>query len=261
MKKYLILLLFVFLPSLLLAQAAGGAIKRPVKKQTTTTTSTKKKKTTTTSTKKQTTTTTSTKKQKTVTKRPTNNTIQQEQQARETQPVGICPDSNHPHAIDLGLPSGTKWACCNVGASKPEGYGNYYAWGETKAESAYQQKDVSDIAGTRYDAATANWGAPWKMPTKAQCKELIENTDSKCTTHNGVNGRTFTSKKNGRTIFLPAAGYRRNGELRYVGGSTGYCWSSTPYGEYDACGLYFDSDYANWYYGYRYGEQSVRPVR
>ncbi len=245
MKKYLFLLLFAFLPSLLLAQAAGGAIKRPVKKQTTTTTSTKKQTTTTTSTKKQTTTTTSTKQKKTV-----------------TRSRNICPDSNHPHAIDLGLPSGTKWACCNVGASKPEAYGGYYAWGETKAKSAYQEKDVSDIAGTRYDAATANWGAPWKMPTYAQCYELIENKDSKCTTHNGVKGRTFTSKKNGRTLFLPAAGRRLYDELQYVG-SLGFYWSSTPYDESSAS-LYFDSYFARWDYhisGGRVFEQSVRPVR
>ncbi len=197
MKKYLILLLFAFLPSLLLAQAAGGAIKRPVKKQTTSTTTKKKE-----------------------TKRQSNCTIQQEQQVRETQPVGICPDSNHPHAIDLGLPSGTLWSCCNVGAKKPEGYGGYYAWGETKTKRVYDYDtyqygrstddfdDIgSDIAGTQYDAATANWGATWKMPTKVQWEELIENTTSKWTTHNGVKGRTITSKKNGCIIFLPAGGW------------------------------------------------------
>ena len=88
-----------------------------------------------------------------------------------------CPDDNHPHAIDLGLPSGTKWACCNVGASTPEGYGNYYAWGETEPKSEYNLStyihcdgsqstyhDIgSDIAGTGYDTATANWGAPWRI--------------------------------------------------------------------------------------------------
>ncbi len=222
MKKYLFLLLFAFLPSLLLAQAAGGAIKRPVKKQTTST---------------------STKQKKTV-----------------TRSRSICPDSNHPHAIDLGLPSGTKWACCNVGASKPEAYGGYYAWGETKTKSAYQQKDVSDIAGTRYDAATANWGAPWKMPTKAQCEELIENTTSEWTTHNGVKGGMIMSKKNGRTIFLPAAGYRWNGGFLGVG-SSGYSWSSTPNDEGGAYELYSDSYGAYLHFYDRNIEQPVRPVR
>ncbi len=253
MKKYLFLLLFALLPSLLMAQAAGGAIKRPVKKQTTSTTSTKKK----------------------ATKRQSNSTIQQEQQVRETQPVGLCPDSNHPHVIDLGLPSGTKWACCNVGSSNPEGYGNYYAWGETKTKSVYSwgtyqygrsSDDVdnigSDIAGTRYDAATANWGTPWKMPTKAQCEELIENTTSKWTTHNGVEGRMFTSKKNGRSLFLPAAGDRWDGEL-YDAGSYGlYCSSSLDEsGSYYAWSLRFYSGGANTSNGFRYGGRSVRPVR
>ncbi len=238
MKKYLILLLFAFLPSLLIAQVAGGAIKRPVKKQTTSTTSTKKKKTVTRS-------------------------------------RSLCPDSNHPHVIDLGLPSGTKWSCCNVGSSKPEGYGNYYAWGETKAKSVYDWDtyqygrsldDVdnigSDIAGTRYDAATANWGAPWKMPTKAQCEELIENTTSKWTTHNGVKGRMFTSKKNGRSLFLPAAGFRWGGGFLSVG-SDGYYRSSSLHESYqnNAYSLDFSSEYASWGYNGRDDGFSVRPVR
>ncbi len=91
-----------------------------------------------------------------------------------------CPDGNHPHMIDLGLPSGTKWACCNVGASKPEDYGNYYAWGETQPKSVYDEDTYayyqngsyvnigSDIAGTGYDAATANWGAPWRRDSGGQ---------------------------------------------------------------------------------------------
>lgn len=130
-----------------------------------------------------------------------------------------CPDANHPHMIDLGLPSGTKWACCNVGATMPEGYGNYYAWGETQPKSTYNWNtyqygnsgaDVvnigSNIAGTSYDAATANWGSPWRMPTVSQISELINNCSNTWTTQNGVNGRRFTGT-NGGTIFLPAAGY------------------------------------------------------
>ena len=119
-----------------------------------------------------------------------------------------CPDGNHPHIIDLGLPSGTKWACCNVGASKPEDYGSYYAWGETKTKEVYNWDTNqygynnddgdyshlvnigSDIAGTEYDAATANWKAPWRMPTIDQCRELLDNCTSEWTTQNDVNGRT-----------------------------------------------------------------------
>lgn len=186
-----------------------------------------------------------------------------------------CPDNNHPHMIDLGLPSGTKWACCNVGASAPEDYGNYYAWGETQPKSVYNRDTYqyyqnenyvnigSDIAGTRYDAATANWGAPWRMPTWVQCQELIDNTTSVWTTQNGVDGRKFTGP-NGGTVFLPAAGFIWNGVLDRVG-SHGHYWSSTL-DESDsstdiAYRLGFYSDRAYWSDGSRYCGRSVRPVR
>ena len=184
-----------------------------------------------------------------------------------------CPDSNHPHMIDLGLPSGTKWACCNVGASTPEGYGNYYAWGETQPKSVYnwdtyqyyQNGNVvnigSDIAGTQYDAATANWGAPWRMPSLTQIRELLERCTSTWTTQNGVNGRKFVGP-NGGTIFLPAAGYRWGGELSNAG-SLGFYWSSTldESGPHYGCGLYFLSGDAYWGDDDRYNGRSVRPVR
>ena len=190
-----------------------------------------------------------------------------------------CPDANHPHMIDLGLPSGTKWACCNVGASTPEQYGNYYAWGETQPKSVYNWDTYqygyyngygdyshlvnigSDIAGTQYDAATANWGAPWRMPSVTQIRELLERCTSTWTTQNGVNGRKFVGP-NGGTIFLPAAGGRSNGEL-YGAGSDGDYWSSTLYegGPYGGYALYFNSGFANWSYYGRDGGPSVRPVR
>ena len=97
-----------------------------------------------------------------------------------------CPDDNHPHAIDLGLPSGTKWACCNVGATVPEGYGGYYSWGETEEKDSYDKNnylhyDVSAgeymdigqyICGTDYDVAHVRWGESWQMPMYEQIKEL-----------------------------------------------------------------------------------------
>ena len=190
-----------------------------------------------------------------------------------------CPDANHPHMIDLGLPSGTKWACCNVGASMPEGYGNYYAWGETSPKSVYNWDTYqygyyngdgdyshlvnigSDIAGTQYDAATANWGAPWRMPSLTQISELQDNCTSTWTTQNGVAGRKFTGP-NGGTIFLPAAGYRRDGEFGYAG-SYGNYWSSTLNESYPNYAYYlsFSSGYAYRYgYGRTYG-YTVRPVR
>jgi hypothetical protein len=160
-----------------------------------------------------------------------------------------------------------------VGASTPEGYGNYYAWGETSPKSVYNWDTYqygsswdnvvnigSDIAGTGYDAATANWGSPWRMPSLAQIEELLNNTTHTWTTQNGVNGRKFTGS-NGGTVFLPAAGYVWGGEL-YLVGSGGFYWSSTPYGENNGYDLLFYSGGANWsdYYGRSYGF-SVRPVR
>lgn len=138
-----------------------------------------------------------------------------------------CPDDHHPHMIDLGLPSGTLWACCNVGADKPEGYGGYYAWGETEEKSVYNQASVvndlitcnnedMDIAGTNYDAARVNWGAPWQMPTLDKFKELQNNTSSVWTTRNGVNGINITGT-NGGSIFFPASGYKKDEESRSIG--------------------------------------------
>ena len=133
-----------------------------------------------------------------------------------------CPDNNHPHAIDLGLPSGTKWACCNVGATTPEGFGNYYAWGETKEKEKYDWASYiycdgtmetchdigSDIAGTEYDVAHVLWGKSWEMPTHEQIQELVSNCSCTWTTINEVGGHLFTGP-NGRTVFLPESDYWR----------------------------------------------------
>ena len=184
-----------------------------------------------------------------------------------------CPDNNHPHAIDLGLPSGTKWCCCNVGASTPEGYGGYYAWGETSEKSVYYWDTYqygsswdnvvnigSDIAGTNYDVAHVRMGAPWRMPSTAQQQELINNCSWQWTQQNGVNGILVTGS-NGGQIFLPAAGYRWNGNLYYAGEYGDY-WSSSLYPSNDdsAYGMYFSSDDWAWYSSGRYYGQSVRAV-
>ncbi len=174
-----------------------------------------------------------------------------------------CPDNKHPHAIDLGLPSGTKWACCNLGASTPESYGKYFAWGETSPKNIYTKenhvyyteysyalgKDVyvnigTNIAGTNYDAATANWGAPWKMPTNSQIEELLDvsNTKYDWTKENGVAGIRFTGN-NGGSIFLPFAGVTYYGNSDDVGVS-GYYWSSSILAE--------DSRYARLLFFYLY---------
>ena len=191
---------------------------------------------------------------------------------------------------DLGLPSGTLWATCNVGASSPEEYGDYFAWGETSPKSEYNWSTYTWCNGsydtmTKYcqqsgygyngftdsltellaedDAATANWGSGWRMPSLDQIKELYNSnyTTTTWTTQNGVNGRKITSK-NGNSIFLPAAGYRYDASLDDAG-SYGNYWSrslSTSY-SYSACNLCFSSIYVDWRnYDRSYG-RSVRPVR
>ena len=159
--------------------------------------------------------------------------------------------------VDLGLPSGTLWATCNVGASNPEDYGNYYAWGETNTKdnydlSTYQYAngdydkltkycDKSDNGNNGFidnltnlqasdDPATTNWGSGWVTPSKAQWNELLENTTNEWTTQSGKAGRLFTSKKNGQTLFLPAAGGRWGSKLYGDGGDY---WSSSLYTDGD----------------------------
>ncbi|MBO7139626.1 MAG: hypothetical protein J6W19_03480 [Prevotella sp.] len=190
-----------------------------------------------------------------------------------------CPNNNHPHKIDLGLPSGTKWACCNVGALTPESYGDIFAWGETKMRDddaytweTYTHCDGSyntchdlglDIAKTAYDAATVNWHIPWRMPTFDQLKELIDNTTAVYTNQNGVNGMKFTAK-NGASIFLPAAGSWWNDTSIQGRGQVGCYWSSTinQNSTYRAVYLYFYSNtpYKTISYKEVAAGQSVRPV-
>jgi hypothetical protein len=167
--------------------------------------------------------------------------------------------------VDLGL--SVKWATCNVGASVPGDYGNYYAWGETWTKPEYLNctsygKSWGDIGGdSSRDAATANWGGSWRMPTEAEFQELINNCDWTWTTQNGKNGYKVTSKKNGQSIFLPAAGYRDGASL-YSDGERGFYWSSTPDESYTdgACPLYFLGGGRGVYWGYRSRGHSLRPV-
>lgn len=195
-------------------------------------------------------------------------------------PVLLCPDSNHPHMIDLGLPSGTLWSCCNVDASNPEDYGGYYAWGETHTKSCYTLDNYAYdidrynhygiagrswfIKGSMYDAATANWGSPWHMPQARHFFELGEYCTSVWTTRNGVKGVKFTSG-NGGSIFLPAAG------LSYEERDRGYYWTSelalpspseSPKdNEYAVFYELDEGSYATGGHGvWRYQGLSVRPV-
>ena len=188
-------------------------------------------------------------------------------------------------AVDLGLPSGLKWATCNVGASSPEDYGDYFAWGETTTKSSYDWSTYKWCNGsydtqTKYntdssygtvdnktvldledDAARANWGGNWRMPTDEEFVELYNNCTWTWTTQNGVNGYKVTSNNNGNSVFFPAAGFYNASSL-YFGGSSGYYWSSllTDF-PYSACSLDFDSSYVGPSNGYsRRCGLSVRAV-
>lgn len=184
--------------------------------------------------------------------------------------------------VDLGLPSGTKWATMNVGADSPKDYGDYFAWGETSRKSTYNwstYKWMNDgmsswIDVNKYtfadrqtdavwyneygefigdgkitldltdDAAYVNWGSSWRMPTKAEQDELRNSSYTTWiwTTHTGVKGYKVTSKINGNSIFLPAAGFLKDSSRNNAGFYGGY-WSSSLGGEYSdqAYELYFGS--------------------
>ena len=169
--------------------------------------------------------------------------------------------------VDLGL--SVKWATCNVGATSPEDYGQYFAWGETSPKDEYTEdncstynKEMSDIAGdAQYDAATAIWGGDWRMPTNAELQELFDNCTWTWTTQNGVNGYKVTSKVNSNYIFLPAAGYRDGSSLEIAGG-VGKYWSSTPYENLPnrANILSFNRFDPEMSFNNRYYGHSVRPV-
>lgn len=202
-----------------------------------------------------------------------------------------CPDSNHPHAIDLGLPSGTKWACCNVGATTPEGYGGYYAWGETEEKEIYDWTtyihcdgsmetchDIgSDITGTKYDVAHVQWGGSWVMPSQDQIQELTSKCSCKWAKKNDIGGALFTGPSS-ETIFLPEADFWRNDcdnsavtnmnndsmaretdELP----SAGYYWASTQRASNSIYASYLLFSYGDAYwdtYIYRSFGLTVRPV-
>ena len=190
--------------------------------------------------------------------------------------------------VDLGLPSGTLWATCNVGASAPDEYGDYFAWGETAPKdyydwSTYMWCNGSEEALTKYctksnygyngfvdnitelepedDAAYVNWGPLWRMPTKEQQDELRDKCTWTWTTQNGVLGYLVTGP-NGKSLFLPAAGNRWDDSLGNAG-SWGHYWSRTLSGSapYVAYNLYFNSGHVVWDLHYRYNGFTVRAVR
>lgn len=198
--------------------------------------------------------------------------------------------------VDLGLPSGTLWATCNVGADKPEEYGSYFSWGETDQRSNYRwadykycrpcttyyamikyctSKELSYYGNVDYkteldaedDAATVNWGSEWQMPSKAQFEELMNytyTTSTYVTAKNGKSGVMIVSIGNGNQIFLPCAG-RYEGTDSYDTGIYGHYWSRTLDITTNNLAEMMCLKYYN-HYSYsssnpRYYGCSVRPVR
>ena len=194
--------------------------------------------------------------------------------------------------VDLGLPSGTLWATCNVGASKPSDYGLYFQWGDTVGYKDSQvgigkwkkkfgtdwndykwNPNCDGLTFTKYaaegvkleledDAAHVHMRGNWHIPTPTQIRELLNNTTSTWTTQDGVNGRLFTSKKyTSKPIFIPAAGCAYDGSVCHVGYEA-YIWSSMLGTDYVSDGkfLTFISDYIILHGDYRCCGFSVRGV-
>ena len=212
---------------------------------------------------------------------------------KPNEPNNVSGNYNGHDYVDLGLPSGTLWATCNIGATTPEGYGDYFAWGETEPKdyyewSTYKYCNEGNWTGlTKYcssnsfgylhfiddltvleavdDAATANWGSGWCMPTEDQWEELCQNTSNSWTTQNGINGRLFTAS-NGNTLFLPAAGNRweSNTNLTTNNGDSGFgnYWSNSLYLRIPDGAIYFQfrSEYFKVFYDARSRGCSVRAV-
>ena len=196
----------------------------------------------------------------------------------ETMEDSISNTTNDHEYVDLGL--SVKWATCNVGANKPEEYGDYFAWGETEPKeyynwSTYKWYNGSRTPLTKYnnvdnktqlelsdDAARANWGGSWRMPTKAEQDELRNNCTWTWTTQSGVNGYKVTSDKNGKSIFLPAAAAGSGDSSLSNEGSYGHYWSGSLSTDYPsaAYGLHFSYNYVYGYDSGRCNGFSVRPV-
>ena len=174
----------------------------------------------------------------------------------------VDPYAGHEY-VDLGLPSGTKWATMNVGANSVTDYGNYYQYGKGAAQYA-ETSGQSDYSGTEnpletsVDTVAQVWGGEWHMPTKAQFDELTANTTYEWTTINGVNGGKFTAQ-NGNYVFFAAAGIWSNGR-QYDAGSRCYYWSSTPNGSRNAYSLRCYDGSKGMYNDYRNSGYSVRGV-
>jgi len=176
--------------------------------------------------------------------------------------------------IDLGLPSGTKWANISLGNVTPYQNGNYYAWGETTTKSSYpdnasnyrwyshgtwiEPDRLLDIQATDNDAASVNWGGVWMTPNTKDLQELVANCDFTASTMNGIKGYTITSRKNDNSLFMPLSGYFRSAITKY--NAEGYMASSSLPGlndQADHATLICNTGVNTWY---RADGIPVRPV-
>ena len=197
-----------------------------------------------------------------------------EPMVEQKKPLGKNKNTINGHEyIDLGL--SVKWATCNINANNPWDYGSYFAWGETSKKSSYTKDNSKTYSNSRYDngiggnistdVASANWGGSWRLPAKKEFQELLNNCTWIWTTFNDVVGFKVKSIKNGRSIFLPAAGYR-DGTLLTTAGYLGHYWSSTPgedYSDRAFCLCFFMDNYKKYYFVHqkeRYNGYSIRPV-
>lgn len=176
------------------------------------------------------------------------------------------PDPYNGHEyVDLGLPSGTKWAAMNVGATSVTDYGNYYMYG--MGSKTYDSADtpyagIENPLALSADTAAQEWGGDWHMPTNVQIEELIANTTYQWVENyqgSGINGYLFTAS-NGKSVFFPACGtWFEGGSLMNVG-SDGFYWGSSPDNSYTAYGLYFFDGFIDASSTGRLNGSSVRPV-
>lgn len=216
--RLLILFLAIQLPLIAYAQASGGKIRRPVKRQSV-------------------------------------NVSRKTSSNRNVVKISEPDNYINGHGyVDLGLPSGTKWATCNVGASQPEEYGYYLAWGELYPKSSYTEQNcktygvkMNDISGDpKYDVASFNYGGLWRIPTKEDFAELIKCCKWVKTKFNSVVGYKVTGL-NKKSIFLPFGGNMQDDRIdESVKYNEGCYWTSTPYTR-ESPNSAPDNDDLSWY--------------
>ena len=204
--------------------------------------------------------------------RPSQNHSQTNKPKKYTPKVMISePDGyiNGHGYVDLGLPSGTKWATCNIGASSPEILGEYYAWGETSTKTEYNEdnrkthRDDNIGGNPDYDAATANWGIRWRLLTNTEFEELIKCCSYKLTIYKDIHGCKIIGP-NGKSIFLPAAGFYKGSKLCNSSNNKfwegGYWATASPTSHTMEYHFYFDCQYIDVFWPDSQYGRSVRPV-